>query len=76
MTDYNKLAVKHGVYGEYKNACKKESSGAGNGWRHNIEKAIDSAEKNGDIEGAMSFWCKTTALVSHTEWAGLRYRDF
>ena len=75
MKDYNTLAVKHGVFGAYKNACKKETSGAGNGWRIDIEKAIDSAEKGNDIDSAMSFWCGRAAMpASHLE-AGLRYRD-
>lgn len=74
MKDYNELARKHGVFGEYKNACKKESGGAGNGWRRDIEKAIDSAEKGGNIEKEMRFWCGRPAMpASHIE-AGLRYR--
>jgi hypothetical protein len=56
MKDYNKLAVKHGVYSEYNNACWKETSGVGNWWRISIEKAIDSAESGGDITEAMKVW--------------------
>lgn len=74
MDDYNKLAVKHGVYDEYKNACKKETSGRGNGWRIDIEKAIDSAEKGQEIDSAMRFWCDAAPMpASHIE-SGLRYR--
>ena len=75
MIDYNKLAVKYGVFGEYKNACKKESSGAGNGWRINLEKAIDEAEKGHDIDAMISLFCgKKSISISHIE-SGLRYRD-
>lgn len=76
MKDFNKLAVKHGVCGEYKIACKKESDGAGNGWRVDIERALDAAEKGEDIDSAMRFWCDRASMpVIHT-YTGLRYRDY
>jgi len=56
VKDYNKLARKHGVFGEYKLMCKKEREGQGNGWRLNVERAIDAAEKRMDINKAMKFW--------------------
>lgn len=74
MKVYDKLSVKYGIHDEYKLACEKEIKGDGNGWRIDIEKAIDMAEKGGDIASTLRYLSGRSILpVSHTE-SGLRYR--
>ena len=62
------LALKHGIKDLYDNACKKERDGWGNGWRIGIERALEYAERGGDLKEWLSFWTtRGSSLISHQE---------